>query len=658
MIGESLLSASGIAVTVAVLSGLLLMFPVGWVIRKVDPRGRSAVLTLFATATLPVLLGLIWSGIVPVRFSGGFRTIVESGSRSAAVADERTPTAQQNSTTNGTTLQPERARDAVSTSRTMGIASGPAGRPRIQSNGPGALWLRTGLISYFVVAAVGFAWRVYAMARHLNRSEKGLEVILARARAIAEECAKTLGMGMVPTICVTSSRQAPMVAGLVRPQVVVPAAVEDWSDDELEMSLLHEMVHIARRHALVLLFFELVASPLPWHPFTRLLRRRLSLELEARTDRDVSQAVGRPSHYAGWLLRLAAGAQTGVVRPLAMRSQLRARIERLSETRRSAMFQHRKNRSAIMLLGGAGLLLLWFAIPAVAEPSNHAAEVTVGTDAVIAQVRSVDRMRMFSDGRSVQVRNATVFRFDGQITRIAYLVDGEEPSVEEVPFVDTDGGVIVLPGVGDRDPYGAGLILVVALGDSRGSPGPSTTRNAIVFGDAGNPATVELIRALSVTSEASESFRPLSSIVSATVSGAGYSEMVAMLDLIRLYEITDRMVGEFGSSFTGFTTLFERSIDFTLTGAQDRSAVVLPARSEGYSGSGFNPSELDDSVGTYSNTSTVRRYSDHTGETTLSSYPAGSGSFEVVPVSSTTQAFVFYRYAPDVERETVLVEVE
>src|SRR5688572_2199540 len=99
---------------------------------------------------------------------------------------------------------------------------------------------------------------------------------------------------------------APMLAGIFRPMILLPADIATWARaDEQQAMLLHEAAHFERRDHLVNLFQSLLGAILFFHPAVRYALRQLVLERELACDERVLAAGVRSEVYAETLLKVA-----------------------------------------------------------------------------------------------------------------------------------------------------------------------------------------------------------------------------------------------------------------------------------------------------------------------------------------------------------------
>jgi beta-lactamase regulating signal transducer with metallopeptidase domain len=94
----------------------------------------------------------------------------------------------------------------------------------------------------------------------------------------------------------------PFTWGLWRPAVLMPGAVEDWSEDERSTALFHELAHVKRVDYLIMLLARLSLAVYWLNPLTWVVFRVLRREQEKACDELVLKAGIKPSTYAQNLL--------------------------------------------------------------------------------------------------------------------------------------------------------------------------------------------------------------------------------------------------------------------------------------------------------------------------------------------------------------------
>ena len=117
--------------------------------------------------------------------------------------------------------------------------------------------------------------------------------------AVAAQLARMIGVTRIPEIRTSDEIEAPLVAGVHRPVVLVPTALPP---DDLPLAMCHELMHV-RRHDLVLGWVPALAERLFFfHPLARLAAREYVMSREAACDAAVVRALGVPLDQYGRLL--------------------------------------------------------------------------------------------------------------------------------------------------------------------------------------------------------------------------------------------------------------------------------------------------------------------------------------------------------------------
>lgn len=168
----------------------------------------------------------------------------------------------------------------------------------------------------------------------------------------------------------------PIVCGVLRPVVLLPASADDWSEERSRMVLLHELTHVTRKDCLTQMLAQAACAVYWFNPFVWHAARRLRVEREQACDDYVLSIGTKPSDYAHHLLEIARylqehsvfqWSQTATV-AMARRSQLEGRLLAIlsTEGKRRAMSQ-------LMTACIAALMFVLFLALAVVRPTiSHA----------------------------------------------------------------------------------------------------------------------------------------------------------------------------------------------------------------------------------------------------------------------------------------------
>ena len=205
------------------------------------------------------------------------------------------------------------------------------------------------------------------------------EGLLATVRAQSER----LGLRVVPPVAFCDHISIPIVIGVVRPVVLLPAClVTGLSHDQLWALVTHELAHIRRYDLLVNLLQRIVEAVLFFHPAVWFVSRRVSSEREIVADDAVLEAGCPATRYADALVRMAELSLSARNPKLATRvtalaatggssSEFKRRVLRLLD--KSATPQLRLTRGGILaiVMAASSLLAVPFVAQAWPEPQEY-----------------------------------------------------------------------------------------------------------------------------------------------------------------------------------------------------------------------------------------------------------------------------------------------
>jgi beta-lactamase regulating signal transducer with metallopeptidase domain len=188
-------------------------------------------------------------------------------------------------------------------------------------------------------------------------------VLLSRTSRRAVEVAELLPRASARRlrVAVSPDLASPVAVGLLRPSVLIPAALAEQLDRaELEQVVAHEAAHLARYDDWALLAQRLIEAMFALHPVVRWITRRIDLEREMACDDLVVAATGRPRSYANCLTRVVEFG--GYVRPSLLAagaandgSHLARRVDMLLDKTRHTGTKLLKTRFAAVVAAVAAL---------------------------------------------------------------------------------------------------------------------------------------------------------------------------------------------------------------------------------------------------------------------------------------------------------------
>jgi beta-lactamase regulating signal transducer with metallopeptidase domain len=150
----------------------------------------------------------------------------------------------------------------------------------------------------------------------------------------------------------------PVVCGILRPAVLLPAEAESWPEEQRRLVLLHELTHVARRDCLTQMIAQVACAVYWFNPLIWTASRRLRVERERACDDYVLSVGTKPSDYAHHLLEIARSVQErSVFRWSQTASVAMARRSQL-EGRLVAILSKENKHGAVSRAAAAGLVAL------------------------------------------------------------------------------------------------------------------------------------------------------------------------------------------------------------------------------------------------------------------------------------------------------------
>jgi beta-lactamase regulating signal transducer with metallopeptidase domain len=113
-----------------------------------------------------------------------------------------------------------------------------------------------------------------------------------------------LGMRHSVALLIHPKKTIPLVWGVLRSRLMLPAAARQWDVAQLQSVLLHELAHIKRRDTLAQLLTQLACALHWFNPLAWFAAWSMGVERERACDDLVLASGVRPSVYAGHLLHI------------------------------------------------------------------------------------------------------------------------------------------------------------------------------------------------------------------------------------------------------------------------------------------------------------------------------------------------------------------
>lgn len=201
----------------------------------------------------------------------------------------------------------------------------------------------------------------------------------SRLIALVREQAHRLGLRTAPAVGVCCEVSIPVVVGIVRPMIVLPASlISGLTTDQLQALVTHELAHIRRHDLLINLLQRLIETVLFFHPAVWLVSCRISTERENIADDVVIDSGWQPARYADALVRMAElssnlrssrlhGELTALAATGSNASEFRRRVMRLLEKPNGPRLQLTRSGLLALLLTTATLLATPLLVPSHAD---------------------------------------------------------------------------------------------------------------------------------------------------------------------------------------------------------------------------------------------------------------------------------------------------
>jgi beta-lactamase regulating signal transducer with metallopeptidase domain len=246
-----------------------------------------------------------------------------------------------------------------------------------------------GLVSIVTLVAMIRGGLLAMRLRHIRRVKTSSSAPGQGLQSLFDRLRRSLGVRRKVRLSISSTHPTAVVLGFVNPAVLLPAEMnEQTNDGEVEDVLRHELAHVQRWDDWGNLAQQLVQSALFFHPAVWWISAKLALEREIACDDHVLAASGQPRAYALTLANVAS--RMIQCRPLLApgvsnnNSQLQKRITMILNTHRDRSPLLAKSRLgflatatallAVLALAAGPRLVLAQAPPPPAPPAPVAVE--------------------------------------------------------------------------------------------------------------------------------------------------------------------------------------------------------------------------------------------------------------------------------------------
>ncbi len=164
-----------------------------------------------------------------------------------------------------------------------------------------------------------------------------------------------------------SAEVGPAVAGVVRPEIVVPRWTLGWAEPLQRLLVRHEAEHIRAGDPRLILAATVAAALVPWNPAAWWQLRRLRLAVEMDCDTRTLRGGADVATYGDLLLRVGA-LGSGVAFSAAAFAEPRSFLERRIRAMTSRPPRNRSTRAAAFAGLTLGVASAGYALPAPSAP--------------------------------------------------------------------------------------------------------------------------------------------------------------------------------------------------------------------------------------------------------------------------------------------------
>jgi beta-lactamase regulating signal transducer with metallopeptidase domain len=255
-----------------------------------------------------------------------------------------------------------------------------------------------------VLLAVWIIGALVALVRN-SAAQQSFMTVVAREKmpaspqlqALADDVARQVGLKRTPQIATSLISNGPLVTGLFRPIVLLPAWFEtDYDRVQQRAALAHELTHVKRGDLWALQLAELFVACLWFNPLAYMARAAFRTDQEAACDSDVLRCgAASPHAYGSTLLK---AVRISVPERLPMAASLPLTHSLKERMRRMAYPAPTKRRR----LAGVGLTALLGSVAVVSTASVTASAGEAKTE--LTRSLKIDNSTLFIDGKKVEDR--------------------------------------------------------------------------------------------------------------------------------------------------------------------------------------------------------------------------------------------------------------
>ncbi|MCA8893224.1 MAG: hypothetical protein KDA56_15725 [Hyphomonas sp.] len=214
-------------------------------------------------------------------------------------------------------------------------------------------------------------WRQHVFMQTVKREAVNVS---PRLQHIARQVGAQVGLKRLPVVASSFISSGPLVTGLVRPVVLLPAWFEtDYDDTQQRAALAHELTHVRRGDLWALQLAEFFIACMWFNPLAYYAHRAFRTDQEAACDADVLKTgTASPHAYGATLIKAvksAAQERPPAAASLPLTHALKERLSRM--THPAPTRTRRLAGGAATAVIGAAALIATSSVPANAGEREH-----------------------------------------------------------------------------------------------------------------------------------------------------------------------------------------------------------------------------------------------------------------------------------------------
>ena len=192
-------------------------------------------------------------------------------------------------------------------------------------------------------------------------THRGRRVVAGRWFDMLQKQSKVLKQTMPITLVSSAYCQSPMTYGLLYPIIFIPEDHSSWKQEQVKISILHELAHIQRKDYISNLFLLSIRALFWFHPIIWIAHRRAKLYQEQACDDRVVSLENNAVVYAEQLISIVQGIRSKKLFPLANSLGLPHQLpQRIKYILAPSLSRSPLSRNASLAMGGLFVLMISF----------------------------------------------------------------------------------------------------------------------------------------------------------------------------------------------------------------------------------------------------------------------------------------------------------